>query len=134
MHYRHLSLGNRVVALWLCGSLNSISIRFVFQATEQGYNTTYYIMRGFMEWIRGLPEKPLKGTTETDGAYVKAGSKGVTLDINGEGWTAPSCRGPPHGPGRGTTPKGQAETTIHFQRAMGKPDVTIMDVPRDGRH
>ena len=42
------------------------------------------MMHRIMERIRGLPENALRGTCETDEAYVKAGSKGVALDTNGE--------------------------------------------------
>ena len=74
-----------MAALWLflCGPLNGASIRFISQATGQAYKTAYYMLRRIMERIRGLPEKPLKGTCETDEAYVKAGSKEVELDANG---------------------------------------------------
>ena len=83
--------------------------------------------------IRGLPEKPLKGACETDEAYVKAGSKRVALDTNGEDRTVPSRRGLPHGPGRSTFEKNMPMVTIYFQRATeDEPDITIMDVPRDG--
>ena len=92
------------------------------------------MMHGIMERIRDLPEKPLKGTCETDEAYVKAGSKGVALDTNGEDRTVPSRRGLPHGPGRSTFEKNRPMVTIHFQRATeDEPDITIMDVPRDGK-
>lgn len=131
LHYRHISLGNWMAALWLslCGPLNGVSIRFVSQATGRAYKTTYCMMHGIMERIRGPPEKPLKGTCETDEAYVKAGSKGVPLDANGEGRTVPSRRGLPHGPGRSTFEKNRPMSTIYFQRATGdEPDVTIMDV------
>ena len=136
LHYRHISLGNWMLALWLflCGPLNGVSIRFISQATGQAYKTTYYMMRGIMGRIRGLPEKPLKGACETDEAYVKAGSKGVALDTNGEDRTVPSRRGLPHGPGRSTFEKNMPMVTIYFQRATeDEPDITIMDVPRDGK-
>ena len=96
-----------MAALWLflCGPLNGVSIRFVSQATGQAYKTAYYMMRGIMGRIHDLPEKPLRGTCETDEAYVKAGSKGVPLDTNGEDRTVPSRRGLPHGPGRSTFEK-----------------------------
>jgi len=56
----------------------------------------------------------------------------VALDTNGEDRTVPS-RGLPHGPGRSTIPE-QAEVTMHFQRAIeDEPDITIMDMPRDGK-
>ncbi|MBI1658837.1 MAG: IS1 family transposase, partial [Thaumarchaeota archaeon] len=76
LHYKHVSIGNWMLALWLflCGPLNGASIRFISQATGQAYKTAYYMMRGIMAHIRNLPEKPLKGTCETDEAYVKAGS------------------------------------------------------------
>ena len=91
-------------------------------------------MRRIMERIHDLPEKPLKGTCETDEAYVKAGSKGVAPDTNGEDRTAPSRRGLSHGPGRSTFEKNRPMVTIHFQRATeNEPDHTIMDVPRDGK-
>ena len=93
-----------MAALWLflCGPLNGVSIKFIFQATGQAYKTAYYMIRNMMKKMRDLPEKPLKGTSETDGAYVKAGSKGVPLDANGEDRTVPSRRGLPHGPSRST--------------------------------
>ncbi|MCE2507936.1 MAG: IS1 family transposase [Nitrosopumilaceae archaeon] len=77
LHYQHISLGNWMVALWLflCGPLSGTSIRFVSQATGRTYKTTCYMMRNIMRKIRDLPEKPLKGTCETDEAYIKAGSK-----------------------------------------------------------
>ena len=136
LHYKHVSIGNWMLALWLflCGPLNGASIRFISQATGQAYKTTYYMMRRIMKQIRDLPEKPLKGTCETDEAYVKAGSKGVSLDANGEDRTVPSRRGLPHGPGRSTFEKNIPMVTIYFQRATeDEPDITIMDVPRDGK-
>ena len=136
LHYRHISIGNWMAALWLflCGPLNGTSIRFVSQATGRAYKTTYYMIRNIMKKIRDLPEKPLKGTNETDEAYVKAGSKGVALDTNGEDRTVPSRRGLPHGPGRSTFEKNRPMVTIYFQRATeDEQDVTIMDVPRDGK-
>ena len=136
LHYRHISIGNWMAALWLflCGPLNGTSIRFISQATGRAYKTTYYMIRNIMKKIRDLPEKPLKGTNETDEAYVKAGSKGVALDTNGEDRTVPSRRGLPHGPGRSTFEKNRPMVTIYFQRATeDEQDVTIMDVPRDGK-
>ena len=91
-------------------------------------------MRGIMARIRNLPENLLKGTCETDEAYVKAGSKGVALDTNGGDRTVPSRRGLPHGPGRSAFEKNRPMVTMHFQRATeDEPDHTIMDVPRDGK-
>ena len=100
LHYRHISLGNWMAALWLflCGPLNGVSIRFISQVTERVCKTTYYMMRDIREQIHNLSEKPLKGTYDTDKAYFKAGSKGVLLDTNGEGRTVPSRRGLPHRP------------------------------------
>ena len=89
-----------MLALWLflCGPLNGVSIKFVSRATGQAYKTAYYMMRGIMERIHNLPEKPLRGTCETDEAYVKAGSKGVPLDTNGENRTVPAVAACPTGP------------------------------------
>ena len=60
LHYKHVSIGNWMLALWLflCGPLNGVSIRFISQATGQAYKTAYYMMRGIMARIRNLPEKP----------------------------------------------------------------------------
>ena len=92
------------------------------------------MMRGIMAHIRNLPEKPLKGTCETDEAYVKAGSNGVELDTNGEDRIVPSRRGLLHGPDRSTFEKNRPIVAIHFRRATEyEPDHTIMDVPRDGK-
>ena len=92
------------------------------------------MMRGIMARIRNLPEKPLKGTCETGGACVKAGSKGAAPDTNGGDRTVPSRRGLPHGPGRSAFEKNRPMVTVHFQRAAeDEPDHTIMDVPRDGK-
>ena len=87
-----------------------------------------------MKKVCDLPEKPLKGTSETDEAYVKAGSKGVALDTNGAGRTVASRRGLPHGPGRSTFEKNRPMVTVYFQRATEEePDITIVDMPRDGK-
>lgn len=104
-----------MLALWLflCGPLNGVSIRFVSQATGQAYKTTYYMIHGIMERIRGLPEKPLKGTCGTDEAYVKAGSKGVPLDANGKDRTVPSRRSLPHGPVAAPF-QNRSMSTMHF--------------------
>ena len=101
LHYRHVSLGNWMLALWLflCGPpLNGVSIRFISQATGQAYKTTYYMMRGIMGRIRGLPEKPLKGACETDEAYVKAGSKGGGAGYQRRGPEFPAAAACPAGP------------------------------------
>ena len=87
-----------------------------------------------MSRIRNLPENLLKGTYKTDEAYIKAGSKGMALDTNGEYRTVPSRRGLPHGPGRSTFEKNRPMVTIYFQRATeDEPGVTIMGVTRDGK-
>lgn len=79
-----------------------------------------------MERIRNLPENMLKCICETDEAYVKAGSKGVALDTNGEDRIVPSRRGLPRGHGRSTFEKNRPMVTIHFQLATeDEPDVTI---------
>ena len=54
LHYRHINLGNWMLALWLflCGPLNGVSIRFVSQTTGQTYKTAYYMMHGIIERIR----------------------------------------------------------------------------------
>ena len=58
----------------------------------------------------------------------------MALDTNGEGRTVPSRRGLPHGPGRSTFEKNRPMVTVYFQQATGdEPDVTMMDVPRDGK-
>ena len=58
----------------------------------------------------------------------------MALDTNGEGRTVTSRRGLPHGPGRSTFEKNRPMVTVYFQRATGdEPDVTIMDVPHDGK-
>ena len=136
LHYKHVSIVNWMAALWLflCVPLNGTSIRFISQATGRAYKTTYYMIRNIMKKIRGLPEKPLKGTCEIDEAYFKVRSNGVPLDTNGGDRTVPSRRGLSYGPSRSTFEKNRPMSTIYFQRAAeDEPNHTIMYVPRDGK-
>ena len=120
--------------LFMCGPLNGVSIRFISQASGQAYKTAYRMMCIIMEKIRNLPEGRLGGTCETDEAYVKAGSRGVALKDNGEDRTVPGRPGLPRGPGRGTFEKNRPMATVYRQRPTeDERDVTIMDVPRDGK-
>lgn len=134
LHYRRIGIGDWMLAVWmfLSGPRNGISIRYIAEAVGRAYKPVYYMMRSVMAQIANLPERPLSGTCETDELYIRAGSKGVPLETNGEDRTVPSRRGLPKGPGRGTFEKNSPMTTIYHQRAAGnEPDVTIFDVPRD---
>ena len=136
LHYRHIGLGDWMLAVWMyfCGPLNGISINHIAKSVGQAYGTVYYMIRGMMDKVRSLQERTLSGTCETDELYVRAGSKGVALETNGEDRTLPSRRGLPRGPGRGTFQKNTPMVTIYHQRAAeNSQDWTIFDVPRDGR-
>jgi transposase-like protein len=118
----------------LCIISNGISINYIAEAIGRPYRSTYYMIRDVMDRIRSLQEKVLSGECETDELYVRAGSKGVPLETNGEERTLPSRRGLPRGPGRGTFEKNTPMVTIYHQRAAKDDhDWTIFDVPRDGR-
>ena len=134
LHYKQVNLGEWMLAVWmyLSGPSNGISINYIAESMGRTYKTTYYMVRDMMKKLTSLPEKKLSGIGETDEGYVRAGSKGVRLDTNGEERTLPSRRGLPRRPGRGTFEKDSPMTTIYHQRATDDaPDITIFDVPRD---
>ena len=137
LHYRHIWLGNWMLALWafLCGPPNGVSINHIAESIGCTCRFTYYLVRRMMDKVRGLPEGRLSGTGETDEGYIRAGSKGVALVDNGEDRTIPSRRGLPRGPGRGTFEKNTLMATIYHQRATGdEPGLTLFEVPvNDGR-
>jgi len=133
LHYRHIRMGDWMLAVWmfLCGPPNGISINYIATSIGRAYGTVYRMMRDIMRKVGGLPEGKLSGTGETDEGYTRAGSKGVSLGSNGENRTIPSRRRLPRGPGRGTFKKNVPMVTIYHQRATGdEPDVTIFEVPR----
>ena len=53
------------------------------------------MMRGIMDHIRSMQEKVLSGECETGEMYMRAASKGVPLEANGEDRTIPSRRALP---------------------------------------
>ena len=131
-------MGDWMPALWvfLCGPPNGISIIY-YIATSMGraYGAVYRMMRDIMRKVSELPEGKLSGTGETDEGHIRAGSKGVALNNNGENRTIPSRRRLPRGPGRGTFEKNTPMVTIYHRRATpDEPDVTILEFPHgDGR-
>ena len=134
LHYKQVNLGEWMLAVWMyiSGPGNGTSINYIAQAMGRTYKTTYYMVRDMMKKFTELPEKKLSGVGETDEGYVRAGSKGVRLETNGEGRTVPSRRGLPRRPGRGTFEKDSPMITIYHQRATDDElDITIFDVPRD---
>ena len=134
LHYKQVNLGERMLAVWMyiSGPGNGISINYIAQAMGRTYKTTYYMIRDMMKKFADLSEKKLSGVGETDEGYIRAGSKGVRLETNGEDRTSPSRRGLPRRPGRGTFEKNSPMVTIYHQRATDdEPDITIFDVPRD---
>ena len=136
LHYWHVRMGDWMLALWmfLCGPPNGISIIY-YIATSLGraYGAVYRMMRDIIRKVSELPEGKLSGTGEADEGYIRAGSKGVALNTNGENRTIPSRRRLPRGPGRGTFEKNTPMVTIYHRRATpDEPDVTILEVPRGG--
>ena len=120
--------------MYLCGPLNGISIHCISESIGRTYGYTCYMMRGIMDHIRSMQEKALWGGCETGEMYMKAASKGVPLEANGEDRTLPSRRALPGGPGRGTFEKNTPMINVYRRRATGdERDWTIFDVPRGGK-
>ena len=136
LHYKRISMGKWMLSVWmyLCGPLNGISINYISEVIGHIYKSTYYMIRAMMDQIQSLQENVLSGDSETDELYMKAASKGVRLETNGEDRKLPSRRALLRGPGRGKFEKNTPMITVYHQRATkDEHDWTKFDVPRAGK-